>query len=54
VQIALGRRKGRLSVEFASVDDLNRILELLAPGDAVVGRADDAAVGGTQDAHEVG
>jgi ParB family chromosome partitioning protein len=34
VQIALGRRKGRLSVEFASMDDLNRILELLAPGDA--------------------
>jgi ParB family chromosome partitioning protein len=36
VQIALGRRKGRLSVEFASVEDLNRILELLAPGDAAV------------------
>jgi ParB family chromosome partitioning protein len=36
VQIALGRRKGRLSVEFASVDDLNRILELLAPGDAAL------------------
>ncbi len=34
VQIALGRRKGRLSVEFASVEDLNRIVALLAPGDA--------------------
>jgi ParB family transcriptional regulator, chromosome partitioning protein len=33
VQISLGQRKGRLSVEFASVDDLNRILALLAPGD---------------------
>jgi ParB family chromosome partitioning protein len=36
VQIALGRRKGRLSVEFASVEDLNRILDLLAPGDAAL------------------
>ena len=46
VQIALGRRKGRLSVEFASVDDLNRILELLAPGDAAAAR--------TEDAHDIG
>jgi ParB family chromosome partitioning protein len=37
VQIALGRRKGRLSVEFASVEDLNRIVALLAPGDAAFG-----------------
>ncbi|GAB3687103.1 hypothetical protein GCM10028814_28230 [Angustibacter aerolatus] len=42
VQIALGQRKGKLSVEFASVEDLNRILELLAPGDtAQVGPARD-------------
>ncbi len=34
VQIALGRRKGRLSVEFATVEDLNRIVAILAPGDA--------------------
>ncbi|MBT0771272.1 ParB/RepB/Spo0J family partition protein [Kineosporia sp. J2-2] len=31
VSIALGRTKGKLSVEFASVDDLNRILDILAP-----------------------
>ncbi len=31
VQIALGRSKGKLSIEFASVDDLNRIVALLAP-----------------------
>ena len=31
VTIALGRTKGRLSIEFASVEDLNRILELLVP-----------------------
>lgn len=29
VNIALGQRKGKLTVEFASVDDLNRIVELL-------------------------
>ena len=36
VSIALGQRKGKLTVEFASVDDLNRIVELLgsAPGDS--------------------
>ena len=45
VQIALGRRKGRLSVEFASVEDLNRILELLAPGDAAALGRDDGGSG---------
>ncbi len=29
VSIAMGQRKGRLTVEFASVDDLNRILEAI-------------------------
>ena len=32
VSIALGRRKGRLTVEFASVEDLNRILSVLESG----------------------
>jgi hypothetical protein len=58
VQIALGRRKGRLSVEFASVEDLNRILELLAPGDAAVARAvataEDVAEDAAEGAHGVG
>ena len=31
VKIALGAKKGRLTVDFASVDDLNRILAVLAP-----------------------
>ena len=31
VKIALGQRKGRLTVEFASVEDLNRILAVLVP-----------------------
>jgi ParB family chromosome partitioning protein len=33
VKIALGQRKGRLTVEFATVDDLHRIVGLLAPDD---------------------
>ncbi len=33
VKIALGKSKGRLTVEFASVQDLNRILETLSPED---------------------
>jgi ParB family transcriptional regulator, chromosome partitioning protein len=31
VKVELGRRKGRISVEFASVDDLQRIIALMAP-----------------------
>ena len=29
MRIALGQKKGRLTVEFASVDDLNRILDVM-------------------------
>jgi ParB family chromosome partitioning protein len=32
VNIALGQRKGKLTVEFASVEDLNRIVDLLGVG----------------------
>jgi ParB family chromosome partitioning protein len=31
VKVALGKNKGRLTVEFASVEDLNRILNVMAP-----------------------
>ena len=31
VNISLGRTKGKISIEFASVEDLNRILDILAP-----------------------
>jgi ParB family chromosome partitioning protein len=31
VTVALGRSKGRLSIDFASVEDLNRIIALMAP-----------------------
>ncbi len=33
VKVALGRSKGRLTIEFASVQDLNRILDLVSPED---------------------
>ena len=33
VKIALGKAKGRVTIEFASVEDLNRILDVMAPGD---------------------
>ncbi|MHA7282466.1 ParB/RepB/Spo0J family partition protein [Arthrobacter sp. TMS2-4] len=32
VKITLGAKKGRVSIEFASVDDLNRIIGVLSPG----------------------
>jgi len=32
VSIAMGRRKGRITIEFASADDLNRILDLMSAG----------------------
>jgi ParB family chromosome partitioning protein len=32
VRVDLGRRKGKITVEFASIDDLERIVALMAPG----------------------
>jgi ParB family transcriptional regulator, chromosome partitioning protein len=32
VRVELGRRKGKITVEFASVDDLERIVAMMAPG----------------------
>ena len=32
VKITLGAKKGRVSIEFASVDDLNRIMGVISPG----------------------
>ncbi|WP_380164234.1 ParB/RepB/Spo0J family partition protein [Jannaschia sp. R86511] len=48
VKVALGKNRGRLTVEFASVDDLDRILAVLDPGGPGVVRppgddADDTA-----------
>ncbi|MDQ1292351.1 MAG: ParB family transcriptional regulator, chromosome partitioning protein [Actinomycetota bacterium] len=31
VSVSLGRNRGRLNIDFASVEDLNRIIELLSP-----------------------
>jgi len=33
VKITLGARKGKVQIDFASVDDLNRIMELISPRD---------------------
>jgi len=33
VKVDLGRSKGKMTIEFASVEDLNRILDVLAPED---------------------
>jgi ParB family chromosome partitioning protein len=35
VKVTMGQRKGRITVDFASVDDLDRILGSLAPGESV-------------------
>jgi ParB family chromosome partitioning protein len=34
VRITLGQRRGRIAIEFASVEDLQRILDVLSPGGA--------------------
>ncbi|HJQ44149.1 MAG TPA: ParB/RepB/Spo0J family partition protein, partial [Jatrophihabitantaceae bacterium] len=39
VKVELGRRKGRITVEFASVDDLERIVGLIAPQLSTAGLA---------------
>jgi ParB family chromosome partitioning protein len=39
VRVELGRRKGRISIEFASVDDLERIVALMAPQVASAARS---------------
>ena len=33
VKVTMGQRKGRISIEFAGAEDLERILDTLAPGD---------------------
>src|SRR5579872_775692 len=37
VKVELGRRKGKIVVEFASLDDLERIVKAMTPADAAVG-----------------
>nr|NLD40146.1 ParB/RepB/Spo0J family partition protein [Actinomycetales bacterium] len=37
VKVTMGARRGRITVDFASVEDLGRILEVLAPGESVPG-----------------
>jgi len=35
VRVDLGRTRGKVTIDFASLDDLQRIVELLAPGEGV-------------------
>ncbi len=42
VRVELGRRKGRITVEFASIEDLERIVALMAPQLAAPGEANSA------------
>lgn len=43
VKVDIGRNKGKIVVEFASVEDLNRILDSLAPGESsAMGRGGDS------------
>ncbi|WP_454084516.1 ParB/RepB/Spo0J family partition protein [Georgenia sp. Marseille-Q6866] len=42
VKIGMGQRKGKINIEFASIEDLNRILDVLAPS-VERPRLDDAA-----------
>jgi len=43
VKVELGRNKGKIVVEFASLDDLERIVNAMAPGDRKPAMPDDAA-----------
>lgn len=36
MKVDLGQKKGKIVVEFASMDDLDRILSTLAPGEGRV------------------
>lgn len=36
MKVDLGQKKGKIVVEFASIDDLDRILGTLAPGEGRV------------------
>jgi ParB family chromosome partitioning protein len=51
VKVDLGQKKGKIVVEFASMDDLDRILGSLAPGEgrALEKRTTDEAAGDDED-----
>ncbi|KRV47448.1 chromosome partitioning protein ParB [Wenjunlia vitaminophila] len=51
VKVDLGQRKGKIVVEFASVEDLERILGTMAPGesDVLKGNLSGEGAGGTAD-----
>jgi ParB family chromosome partitioning protein len=50
VRVDIGRRKGKVTIEFATVDDLERIVEVMAPGLASVRTAAGLAAGASASA----
>ncbi len=50
VKVALGKTRGRLTVEFASVDDLDRILAVMDPGGPGVARSGNQGEAGVSSA----
>ncbi len=50
VRVDIGRRKGRITVEFASIDDLERIVALMAPGLTASTDSAPVAFSGQEDA----
>ena len=54
VKVELGRRKGKIVVEFASIDDLERIVEAMSPGSAATSRRVSRETGDTGERHPAG
>ncbi|MEV7689577.1 ParB/RepB/Spo0J family partition protein [Streptomyces bungoensis] len=55
VKVELGQKKGKITVEFASPDDLERILGTLAPGERLAlqkGHAESGAEGSAEDSDD--
>ena len=46
VRVDIGKRKGKITVEFATIDDLERIVGVMAPEIAARRRSDDQSGGG--------
>jgi ParB family transcriptional regulator, chromosome partitioning protein len=54
VKVELGRRKGKIVVEFASIDDLERIVEAMSPQSAAAAIASRPVSRETSEADELG
>jgi ParB family chromosome partitioning protein len=52
VRVELGRRKGKITVEFASIDDLERIVALMSPHVAAAAAIRTGDAGGPDQPNE--